>query len=114
MRQQDAFILNVVHFVDGQHYRHFVVAQLVEHHLVVRRPARAFDHEDHQLDVADRAAGRAVHQAVNGALLFHVQPGRVHVDGLVFAFGVNAHNAVTRGLRLTRGDRHLLPQQLVQ
>ena len=104
MRQQVGLFLHVIHFVDRQDDRRFAVTQLVQHHLVVRRPAGAFHNENHQLYVADRAARRLVHQAVDGALLFHVQARGIDVDRLIRAFSMDADDAVTRGLRLTRGD----------
>ncbi len=114
MRQQIRLLLHVIDLVNRQDHRRSAVAQLVEHHLIVRRPAGTFHHEDHQLNVADRAAGRLVHQAVDGALLFHMQARGVHVDGLVSAFGMDPRDAVTRGLRFTGGNRDLLPKQIVQ
>ena len=114
MRQQIGFFLHVVNFVDGEDDRRFAVAQLVQHHLVVRRPAGAFHNENHQLHVANRAARRLVHQTVDGTLLFHVQARGIDVDRLIRAFSMDTDDAVTRGLSLTRGDRNLLPKQIIQ
>ncbi|AEW74807.1 hypothetical protein EcWSU1_03379 [Enterobacter ludwigii] len=114
VRQQIGFFLHVVHFVDRKDHRRFTVAQFVQHHFVVRRPAGAFHHENHQLYVANRAARRLVHQAVDGALLFHVQARGINVDRLIGAFRVDTDDAVTRGLRLTGSNGNFLPKQIIQ
>ena len=114
VRQQIGFLLHVVHFIDCEDHRRFAVAQLVQDHFVVRRPAGAFHNENHQLYVANGAARRLVHQTVDGALLFHVQARCIDVDRLIRAFSMDTDDAVTRGLRLTRGDRNLLPKQIIQ
>ncbi len=114
MRQQVSFFLDVVHFVDGQNNRRFAIAQFVQHHFVVRRPAGTFHNEDYQLNITDRAARSFVHQAVDGTLLFHVQARGIDVNRLIRAFSMDTNDAVTRGLRLTRGDRNLLPKQIIQ
>ena len=114
MRQQIGFFLHVVHFVDCEDHRRFTVTQLVQDHFVVRRPAGAFNNENNQFHITNRAARRFVHQAVDGTLLFHVQAWGIDVDRLIRAFSMDPDNAVTRGLRLTRGDRNLLPKQIIQ
>ncbi len=101
MRQQRGLVDHVIHLVDRQDHRTLQIAQLVDDHLVIRRPMGAFNHEDHQLDIADGAAGRTVHQAVDRPLLLDVQPRGIHIDSLVGAFRMDAHDAVTGGLRLT-------------
>ena len=114
MRQQIPFFLYVVDFVDRQNHRRFAVAQLVEHHLIVRRPAGTFNDENNQLNVANRAACRFVHQAVYRTFFFHMQARGIDVDRLVRAFSMNTNDAVTRRLRFSGSNRDLLPEQLVQ
>ena len=114
MRQQIGFFLHVIHFVHREDHRRFAIAQFVEHHFVVRRPAGAFNDKNHQLNVANRAARRFVHQAVNSAFFFHMQARGINVDRLIRAFSMDPHNAVTSCLRFAGGDGDLLPQQFVQ
>lgn len=70
--------------------------------------------KNHQLNIANRAARRFVHQAVNGAFFFHMQARCIDVDRLIRAFSMDPHNAVTSCLRLAGSDGDFLPQQFVQ
>ncbi|MNU59918.1 hypothetical protein D3C71_490940 [compost metagenome] len=114
VRQQIGFFLHVVNFVDRKNDRRFAIAQFVQHHLIVRRPASAFNHKDDQLNVTDRAARRFVHQAVDRTLLFHMQAWGIDINRLIRAFSMNTDDAVTRGLRLTGRNRNFLPKQIIQ
>lgn len=70
--------------------------------------------KNHQLNIANGAARRFVHQTVNGAFFFHMQAWGINVDRLIRAFSMDPHNAVTSCLRLAGGNGDLLPQQFVQ
>ncbi|MNC40440.1 hypothetical protein D3C75_891510 [compost metagenome] len=113
MRQQNAFILHVIDFVHCQNHRRSRVTQFVKHHFIVCGPLGPFNDENNQLNITDGAARSFVHQAVDSALFFHMQPWGIDVNRLIRAFGMDTHNAVTSGLRFTGSDRNFLPKQLV-
>lgn len=70
VRQQNAFVLNV-DFVHRKNYRRAHHAVYSEP--VISSPLGTFNHEA-ATNVTDGAAGSFVHQAVDGALFFHMQP----------------------------------------
>ena len=112
--QQIFFLFDVVDLVDRQHHRALEVAQLAEHHLVVLGPVGTVDHEHHHGHVPQGTGGGAVHQAVDGPLLFDVQTRGIHIDGLVVILGVDPQDPVTGGLGFLRGNADLLAKQLVE
>src|SRR5690554_489883 len=87
---------------------------LVPDHLVLIGPARAVDHEEHHVDIAQYLGGTAVHEAVEGLLGVLVQAGGIHVDGLDIVLGLDSQQGVPGGLGLARGDRQLLSQDMVE
>jgi len=71
-------------------------------------------HEDHHIHPAQGFRHRAVHGAVQGIAILQLEARCVHEDPLRRVISVDAHDAVTRGLRLVGGDADLLADEGVE
>jgi len=114
VRHQLGFVFDAVGLVQRDDQRAGDVLHTLEDHLVFVGPLGAVDHEDHHVDVLQRRRSGLVHVAVQGFLAAFVHAGGVDVDRLHVAFGLDAQHVVTGGLRLARGDRELLAEDVVE
>ena len=114
VRQQLALVFQAVDLVDHQQQRAFDEPDPVEDHLVLVGPARAVDDEDHHVDVLERRAGAAVHVAVERLVVVLVHAGGIDIDRLHRPLGLDAEQGVPGGLRLARGDRQLLAEDVIE
>ena len=73
----------------------------VEHEAVTIAEAEPFDDHHDNVDVAEDRRRRSHHVPVQGARATIVYAGRVHVDRLYRAVGVDAEQIVPRRLWLT-------------
>ncbi|MNH12281.1 hypothetical protein D3C79_718180 [compost metagenome] len=114
VRDQLGFFVHAVGFVDCNDQRAGHVLNAFEHQLVLIGPARTVDHENHHIDVLQGRRGIAVHVAVQGLVVGLVHTGGIDVDRLHVTLGLDAEHVVAGGLRLARGDRQLLAEDVVE
>ncbi|MNO78081.1 hypothetical protein D3C76_692080 [compost metagenome] len=114
VRHQIGLVFDPVGLVDGQDQRALDVLNTIEHKLIFLGPAGAIDHEDHHVDIFQRRRGSLVHVAVERFFVALVHAGGIDVDRLDITLGLDAEHVVPGGLRLARGDRQLLPQDMVE
>ncbi|MNF83456.1 hypothetical protein D3C84_657810 [compost metagenome] len=114
MRDQVALLVHAVGLVHREQHRALHVLHALQHQLVLFGPAVAVDHEDHHIHILQGRRGAAVHVAVQRLVALLVQAGGVDVDRLHVALGLDAEHVVAGGLRLARGDRQFLPEDVVE
>jgi len=114
MRQQLGLVLDAVGLVHRHDQRPGNVLYALQHSLVLIGPAGTIDDENHHVDVLQRGGRGAVHVAVERGLAVLVQARGIDIDRLHAALGLDAEHVVTGGLRLARGDRQLLPENMVE
>ena len=82
--------------------------------LILIGPLERLDHEQHQIGIAHRGGGGAIHGAVERALLAQVQARGVDEGDLRLGQLQQADHPMARGLRARRDDAELLPDQGIQ
>ena len=112
-RKERVLRLVEVRLVDGEDDVRRILGQKLEDFEVGGLPAEGLDHEDDRIDLAERGAHGAVHAADELVADLRLEPRGVHEDDLGVGFGHDAEHAVARRLRLLRGDRDLLADQVV-
>ena len=105
--------MHLVELVGDQQRRDARLEQR-QHLGVAGREAAGLDHEQHQVDVADRAQHGLVQRPVQRRGVPRLEARRVDEDELRVAQGADAGDAVPRGLRLARGDADLLADQGIE
>jgi hypothetical protein len=113
MRQQIGLFLHVIDFVDSQDNRRFPSRSLlstISSSGVQRVPSTT--KMTSSTSPIELLAALFIRRLI--ARFSSMCSRGIHVDGLVSPFGVNTHDAVTRGLRFTRGNGNLLPEQIIQ
>src|SRR5882724_2048022 len=80
---------------------------------IFRSEALRFDDQSHHIDRFERSANRAVHHAIERTEMPGLESGRIDEDELGRLGGEDAAKAMSRGLRLARGDAEFLSQQRI-
>ena len=114
VRHQLGLVFDAIGLVQRHDQRAGYVLHALQHHLVFVGPLGAVNNEDHHVDVFQRRRSGFVHVAVEGLFAALVHARGIDVDRLHVAFGLDAQHVVAGGLRLARGDRQLLTQDMVQ
>ena len=114
MWQQGVPIFQFVHLVDRQNDRAFHPLQLLQNHVVGRRPGQLVDHEHHHINIDQRRVGSFVHVAVECTGLVFVHARGIDVDRLDRAVGFDAQYLVARGLRFAGSNTELLAKNMVE
>lgn len=110
--QQLGAIAGLVGLVQQQQHR-AVLRQQRDHFFVRLGQPTCLDHEQDHVHVGQRLRDCAIHHAVERVAVLGLETGRVDEHELVRVTRQHAMYAVTRGLRLGRGNAHLLADQPV-
>ena len=96
---------HLVDLVDEEDDGPRLLRELIEHALILVRPAQRLDDEQIDVRVLQRRERRAIHVAVHGAPGAGVQARRIDENDLRVGPGQNAEDAMPRRLRLRADDR---------
>jgi hypothetical protein len=111
-RHQLGLVLHAVRLVDHQDHRH-ILRQQVQHLLVGRAEGAGLDQEQDHVGRRQRVRDGLVQRLVQRVRMAGLEARGVDVDELGVVAGLDAGDAVARGLGLARGDRHLGADQHV-
>ena len=90
-----------------------VCRQLFHHDAVGIGKAHGFDDENDGIDAAQRFGDVLIEAVVQGVAVFGLEAGRIDENELGGVVGVNAGNAVARGLGFFTGNADFLPDEVI-